>query len=162
MLYKCYETRQREGVSNIKLEKTGSFFSMTGSEAPAISICANPSMSYHRLVVSIYGTDLQIYHKFKLQLQKQSFLYPDWIAKDTAYGNNVYFELMRQYLKECGKIHQCSPGELSPLPKRLIDVRSTGEPEKVHLYETKAGERGKYIALSHIWGDPPEHPRFYT
>ena len=78
-------------------------------------------------------------------------------------GQHTYFELMKHWLKDCNEKHDCSTAEPSSLPKRLIDVGN--EPyfkTEIHLYETHASEEGRYVALSHPWGDPKQHPPFCT
>jgi Heterokaryon incompatibility protein (HET) len=42
----------------------------------------------------------------------------------------------------------------------LIDVGEKDGPLALRLHETKLGESGQYIALSHPWGDPAQHPPF--
>lgn len=47
------------------------------------------------------------------------------------------------------------------LPTRLIDVGTQSEPT-LRLLETSADTEGRYIALSHPWGDSQKHPPFTT
>jgi hypothetical protein len=42
----------------------------------------------------------------------------------------------------------------APLPRRILDV----DTNLIKLIETKPGEKGYYIALSHCWGKPEYHP----
>jgi Heterokaryon incompatibility protein (HET) len=46
---------------------------------------------------------------------------------------------------------ECPANILQPLPSRVINVSSTGDP---FLYET-GGEYGHYVTLSHCWGSGP-------
>ncbi|KAK1590079.1 heterokaryon incompatibility protein-domain-containing protein [Colletotrichum navitas] len=54
--------------------------------------------------------------------------------------------------REAGQ--SCAPRPHA-LPKRLIQVQNEdlGE-ETVRMYQTKIGELGNYVALSHVWGGP--------
>jgi len=73
---------------------------------------------------------------------------------------------MRQWLTLCDQDHpHDSQGfqrhrvtraqhEDTRLPTRLIDVGVAGQ-ESVKLWETTLDDRGKYMALSHPWGQPP-------
>ncbi|KAK8192030.1 heterokaryon incompatibility protein-domain-containing protein, partial [Phyllosticta capitalensis] len=42
-------------------------------------------------------------------------------------------------------------------PRRLIDVRNTEKNGPVKLIET-TGQEGRYLCLSHCWGEPENHP----
>jgi hypothetical protein len=48
------------------------------------------------------------------------------------------------------------------LPRRVIDVGKGNNFRAIRLYEPSPGETGKYITLSHRWGDPRLHPTFCT
>jgi hypothetical protein len=49
--------------------------------------------------------------------------------------------------------HGCASNGEKQLPTRVIDVGKAQNPENLHLHVTREGERGKYIALSHRWGN---------
>lgn len=71
-------------------------------------------------------------------------------------------EQARSWLVDCCKNHpQCdSPTDHHhPLPTRLIDVMDGQKGGPVRLIETSIGQQGRYICLSHCWGDPECHPR---
>lgn len=53
-----------------------------------------------------------------------------------------------EWLERCQRSHKCLSDTPSPLPKRVIDVSSS----KVRLCETDE-ETGRYLCLSHCWGD---------
>ena len=60
---------------------------------------------------------------------------------------------VRRWIDTCNESHEkCQMKELPQLPTRLIDVGVEEDAQSVHLVETR-GERGKYIALSHCWGE---------
>ncbi|EQB54101.1 hypothetical protein CGLO_06102 [Colletotrichum gloeosporioides Cg-14] len=64
------------------------------------------------------------------------------------------------WLKDCDEnaAHDnCRCGESPPLPTRLLDVSDS----KIRLIETQ-DSHGKYLALSHPWGDPKKHSHFCT
>lgn len=58
-------------------------------------------------------------------------------------------------ISDCKRNHeQCLPlGDASILPTRLIDCRSPANPRLVSMN----GERGTYLALSYVWGEPQPH-----
>lgn len=68
----------------------------------------------------------------------------------------------RKWIDRCVSEHgneNCPPTTGGPLPSRLIDVvDATTNP---HLYESAAGERGTWAALSYCWG-PESATRFTT
>ncbi|KAF2191137.1 HET-domain-containing protein, partial [Zopfia rhizophila CBS 207.26] len=58
------------------------------------------------------------------------------------------------WVDECNTAHahtRCSIGDAA-LPLRVLDVDYGSAPSRIRLYEPN-GARGKYIALSHVWGD---------
>ena len=61
------------------------------------------------------------------------------------------YEWMSRYLKDCLENHpSCGNPSETPLPTRVIDVNY--QENKVRVVETR-GQQGKYVALSHCWGD---------
>jgi hypothetical protein len=48
------------------------------------------------------------------------------------------------------------------LPTRLIDVGGGRNSKTLRLHHTTQGDVGRYIALSHRWGNPKEYRKFYT
>lgn len=69
--------------------------------------------------------------------------------------------MCREWLRVCDdpKLHSCHPTLEGQLPTRVLEVLSPGSPG-VRLHISKPGEKGRYFALSHRWGDPLEHRRF--
>ncbi|KAK4195606.1 hypothetical protein QBC40DRAFT_343340 [Triangularia verruculosa] len=80
---------------------------------------------------------------------------------------DAYFEVIRQWLADCGNHHGCmkiessghkvaahSGTESELLPTRVIDVGAAGSPY-VRLVETRSGSRGRWVAVSHQWGPAP-------
>jgi hypothetical protein len=62
-----------------------------------------------------------------------------------------YARQATRWLQSCIEHHsQRCPPVHQELPTRVIDVGSSAH--SVRLYETEAGERGKYAALSYCWG----------
>jgi hypothetical protein len=52
------------------------------------------------------------------------------------------------------QLTRCTFGEDELLPTRVIDVSVGKNADMLSLHESKRGERGKYITLSHRWGTP--------
>ncbi|KAF2234266.1 hypothetical protein EV356DRAFT_546404 [Viridothelium virens] len=52
----------------------------------------------------------------------------------------------------CNNDHDWCPRKTPLLPKRVIDVETSGQPLDPVLRET-FGEHGQYAALSYCWGD---------
>ncbi|PVI01068.1 HET-domain-containing protein [Periconia macrospinosa] len=55
-------------------------------------------------------------------------------------------EVMKDWLQDCDKNHNCISTELPLLPTRVLDV------SRVPTVVTTCGERARYIALSYCWG----------
>ncbi|KAH8647025.1 heterokaryon incompatibility protein-domain-containing protein [Tricladium varicosporioides] len=77
-------------------------------------------------------------------------------------GNLTHFKLLREWLRVCDKDHRCYPRSDSPLPTRVLDVGDHENPDSLRLYCTTKDERGRYIALSHCWGQLKEDEKFCT
>lgn len=70
-------------------------------------------------------------------------------------GSEMQFLTIRKWLGYCETQHSCyatSNGQEAEMPTRVIDVGSPEHQERIHLFESK-GTRGRYIALSHRWGN---------
>jgi hypothetical protein len=68
-------------------------------------------------------------------------------------GSELYFHMLKEWLRDCDQCHSdhsFAPKEKA-LPRRVLDLQSLESPDKLRLYESN-GEDGKYIALSHCWG----------
>ncbi|KAK8218132.1 heterokaryon incompatibility protein-domain-containing protein [Phyllosticta capitalensis] len=89
---------------------------------------------------------------------------PDWIgsAPDVPQetSSEESFSWAKEWLEFCCSSHpRCNPPTVSTvLPTRLIDVQDTVENGPVKLVET-CGREGRYLCLSHCWGDAENHPR---
>lgn len=79
-------------------------------------------------------------------------------------GSPAQLTLLRKWLEDCDKNHECKPAESEPdksrMPRRLIDVGSESKPT-LRLVDT-GKTRAKYIALSHCWGNVPQGSSFCT
>lgn len=63
------------------------------------------------------------------------------------------FSKVDRWLRDCEQNHEgCSFPVIPPLPTRVIDVGSCTGSQYLHLHASK-GQSGRYIALSHIWGN---------
>lgn len=67
--------------------------------------------------------------------------------------------LAKAWLNNCLKYHRrCNPPPRPhKFPRRLIDVRNVEKDGPVKLIET-TGQEGRYLCLSHCWGEPENHP----
>ncbi|KAI0505813.1 heterokaryon incompatibility protein-domain-containing protein [Xylaria bambusicola] len=89
----------------------------------------------------------------------------------TNTSSPVFFEILRQWLKDCDDNHPgCHIGwdesTTFRLPTRLIDVGGKDSPN-ICLVETQHSQRNqvqqfRYIALSHPWGDKAKHRHYFT
>jgi hypothetical protein len=73
------------------------------------------------------------------------------ISGDT--GSEEAFVKASNWLKQCVNNHKrCASSKEAPLPRRVLDLGMPGSGNKLKLYEPE-NETGRYIALSHCWGD---------
>lgn len=107
-----------------------------GIDRPALSICRG-------LNISKLFDDIQIG-------------FPDLPQQE----DGPRFNVIRQWLKHCDHHHTCSPTDPAMLPTRVIDV-GLEDQTMVRLCGTQ-GCRGKYVALSHRWGNTDINPPFST
>jgi Heterokaryon incompatibility protein (HET) len=77
------------------------------------------------------------------------------------------FELLKRWLSGCAEEHDdCKKtisgeeigSEASTLPTRVIDISPSDRPETPRLVQTKGSMTGRWVALSHCWGDPEHRP----
>ncbi|KAE9367915.1 HET-domain-containing protein [Stipitochalara longipes BDJ] len=75
----------------------------------------------------------------------------------------THIKVLSEWIRSCDQTHQCYPRDLGFLPTRVLDVgdKSSGT---VRLFcDTRGHTRpGKYLALSHQWGNPSQHRKFRT
>lgn len=72
-------------------------------------------------------------------------------------SRTVNFKMCKDWIIDCSVNHaKCSALEDKELPTRLIDVGASNGSEEPKLVETR-GRKGRYITLSHCWGNsnPP-------
>jgi hypothetical protein len=69
-------------------------------------------------------------------------------------GGELLFRILKEWLQDCGKHHTDHKfaSDEKKLPTRVLDVQSPEVPSRLRLYESN-GEHGKYMALSHRWGE---------
>ncbi|KAK5655604.1 hypothetical protein OQA88_5535 [Cercophora sp. LCS_1] len=79
-------------------------------------------------------------------------------------GSPAYFEVLRSWVQDCNDSHRCwhNSNTKKRLPTRVLDIgdRKTRS-RAIRLVEAKS-ETGKYMALSHRWGDESVHQPFCT
>jgi hypothetical protein len=68
-------------------------------------------------------------------------------------GSKLHFRMLKEWLQDCDKCHNDHKfGSEKELPTRVLDVKTQQGPDILRLRETER-ERGRYIALSHRWGE---------
>lgn len=73
---------------------------------------------------------------------------------DEFTGSDCTFRLISAWIQHCVTNHECpKPLKETALPARVLDVGPSDASEEPRLVET-SGARGRYLALSHCWGDP--------
>lgn len=80
-------------------------------------------------------------------------------------GSPAYFAFLRVLLNVCDECHEayeCCKRFDGTLPSRVLDVGDDANPGSLRLHCTTPGETGRYITLSHRWGNPKEHGKFCT
>ncbi|KAK2757251.1 hypothetical protein FQN54_004765 [Arachnomyces sp. PD_36] len=126
----------------VQIFRKGSMLRIKGHEQPIFRICAGPEPTKP-------PTGIQI--GFPLVPEA---------------GSPVQFQLIREWLQDCDKNHSLQPFSCAAsdglLPTRLLDVGEVWNPGSIHLRCTSQGEVGKFIALSHRWGDAQRHGKFCT
>ncbi|KAF7531117.1 hypothetical protein G7054_g9175 [Neopestalotiopsis clavispora] len=68
--------------------------------------------------------------------------------------------LLQQWVRNCDENHACMPSKDLPyMPTRVIDVLADSK-DKLRLVETSNKMKGRYIAVSHCWGNIPDSKKF--
>ncbi|KAK1445830.1 tryptophanyl-tRNA synthetase [Colletotrichum melonis] len=136
LLEACQKLRK---AGSFQLNREGSTLRMSGITDPILSIVHDPDSTFSK------------YDSIGLQIG-----FPRLAPR----GHPLHFEVLRQWLQSCDQDSSHSnclqAGEVN-LPTRLLDVSGS----QIRLWETN-GARGKYLALSHPWGDPAKHRHFCT
>jgi hypothetical protein len=74
-----------------------------------------------------------------------------------------YYELLRSWIRRCDDSHEafgCAALSETALPSRVMDVGTANEDRRlVRLVVPGPSQRGRYVALSHCWGNPSEEER---
>lgn len=76
--------------------------------------------------------------------------------EDSDIGSDASFKIASVWLEECRSTHGfCSQyqGGVPKLPSRVIDVGPPDGSEDPKLYVRGQDETGRYLALSHRWGE---------
>jgi hypothetical protein len=68
-------------------------------------------------------------------------------------GSTLQFLLIDKWLRDCDSGHSHRKHFLSPLPTRVLDIGDSWDPIVLRLRMTDELEFGKYVALSHRWGE---------
>ncbi|KAF7531407.1 hypothetical protein G7054_g8943 [Neopestalotiopsis clavispora] len=149
MLYAAWKSEPR--TDSIRVERDGSSISINGKEQ-MLSIFRSPDLNKE------IDENIQIG-------------YPDLTVNLKRSQGENYFEILKEWLKDCDKNHcdrengdKCGRTHPNPdrgslasstasrhLPTRVIAVGGKEDP-MVRLLETGLDEQGEWIALSHQWG----------
>ncbi|KAK5631516.1 hypothetical protein RRF57_007230 [Xylaria bambusicola] len=117
--------------------------------------------------------DLSIYREPTLDSSSDTHEhdFPIGLPRLADASSPVFFETLRQWLKDCDDNHPGCHIALAEsttlrLPTRLIDVGGKDSPS-IRLVETENSRRSqvhqfRYIALSHPWGDKAKHKHYFT
>ncbi|KAE9377311.1 HET-domain-containing protein [Stipitochalara longipes BDJ] len=143
LIYTCF---QRSSIMNqefITILRGGSMLELKGYSEPILRLCAVPGSEAPPPEIQIGFPALH----------------------DTK--NEKYFELLREWLRECDGNHNQlehnqhvhHPRQNIRLPTRVLDVGYGRDSNKLRLHCPREGERGTYIALSHCWGVIPREER---
>jgi len=82
---------------------------------------------------------------------------PDWLPllpfrNPLCCRENQFQEVIRDWLNDCDKNHRVCRRSGIILPVRVINV-GDDQGKEPHLHVTNGDEFGRYLALSHCWGD---------
>jgi hypothetical protein len=123
------EESGRSGQTAVRVYRDGSCIRIDGRDMPILSICGGlGSKDAH--------DDIQIGYP----------LLPEA-------GSQVHLKLLQEWLRVCDGEHDCGPEFDSPLPTRVLDVGDDADPNLLRLHSASPEDRGRYIALSHCWGN---------
>ncbi|KIW78369.1 hypothetical protein Z517_08204 [Fonsecaea pedrosoi CBS 271.37] len=157
LFYQCVGFLDRSSGKPIHFYRYGSAFHLESHAPPVLSICTSPGMSPI--------TPIANYHGFSPPVASRNLPSSLQIGfpKLPKAGGPTEIALCREWLRVCDdpKLHSCHPTLEGQLPTRVLEVLSHDSPG-VRLHISKSGEKGRYFALSHRWGDPLEHRRFCT
>ena len=66
-------------------------------------------------------------------------------------------DLVQRWLNECNAHERCMPLDDTPMPIRVLALVGDNTQPLIRLIETK-GRQGRYLALSHCWGEAGKLP----
>ncbi|KAH6661757.1 heterokaryon incompatibility protein-domain-containing protein [Halenospora varia] len=138
MLFQCLNQSSSGDQKDIVLFRKGSMLKMDGYEPPVLRICMG-------LGSEAASTDIQV--GFPILHEA---------------GSPIHFKLLRKWLRVCDNHDSCGLRFDGPLPTRVLDVGDPRNSDSLRLHCTEGGERGRYIALSHCWGNLNESQKFCT
>ena len=70
---------------------------------------------------------------------------------------NKVCDLVQRWLNECDAHKVCTPHNDTPMPTRVLALVGDDTQPSIRLIKTK-GRQGRYLALSHCWGEAGKHP----
>lgn len=161
ILYMCYQRSGSQGGSSFTLTRVGLTLRMNAIGSTDLSIyrgidTSTPLQSHLR------RSEISTSDRHPV-LCEPEFDIPIGLPKLPPAGSPMHYAILKHWLQDCNESHDCIlPSDSLSLPTRLMDVGSPPFSTTVRLYETQAGEKGIYVALSYPWGDPLVHKPFRT
>jgi len=164
MLLRVYMMPGATKGANVRIERIQSTLCLSGSQSlPVLSIFRSPGKSEPhshstpelRSMLTASPPLEELKTPLPIQLGFPELLKP---------GTDLFFQLISLWLQDCDHNHDDCQSSTNPYsPTRLIDVGTKVRPELLLLETAKNKPQDtRYIALSHPWGEPAEHPPFST
>ncbi|RDL32976.1 uncharacterized protein BP5553_08415 [Venustampulla echinocandica] len=140
LLCDCLLSRYDPKGDTFHLKRSGSFLKNTQDEKRILGLLSHPALPVNNNNIVQVGVP-NLYS----------------IASPFLGGGSPYFELLRQWLKDCDEHHgNCAVVQARCKPTRVLFVGNT-DPNKVKLCEPTSPI--DYIALSHCWGKPSDEDK---
>ncbi|KAK5630875.1 hypothetical protein RRF57_006590 [Xylaria bambusicola] len=78
-----------------------------------------------------------------------------------AAASETHLEILKQWITDCDRSHECYPKDDTFIPTRLLDIRNNCSGTIRLILNNEAHSKlGHYATLSHRWG-PPQHHKFF-
>ncbi|KAF1924144.1 uncharacterized protein M421DRAFT_8979 [Didymella exigua CBS 183.55] len=140
LLWHICQAHEGQRQQSVRFDREGAFLKMSHTPNCVLSVVCSPDVN-----VPVSG-DYQI----------------GFVDLPVA-GGETHLEVMKSWLHDCDHDakHTCKPSgrasggsstSIMRLPTRLIKVGKQGD-ATIQLWETRPGDAGEWIALSHKWGD---------
>ncbi|KAI0098129.1 hypothetical protein GGR51DRAFT_552658 [Nemania sp. FL0031] len=142
LLSRCLSNSKIARNQRLQLFRSGSSMSFTQGGPCLVSIYGDPKSAPHNPPYTQIG------------------------LPELPSSNSRRFQLLREWVRLCDNTHQCNPrlessAALARMPTRVIEV-GLKDDKCVRLCETSNDWQGRYIALSHCWGNFSKNVNFCT